>query len=76
MSFGFDKVVSDYIGLSTLTEQSFCPGIETELFYKEGAYDYSIWDEREDIPAIWEIKYQIQTQSTLELCAHMFMPNY
>ena len=53
MSFGFDKVVSDYIGLSTLTEQSFCPGIETELFYKEGAYDYSIWDEREDIPAIW-----------------------
>jgi len=53
MSFGFDKVISDYIGLNDLTEQSFSPGIETELFYKKDSYDYSIWNEREDIPAVW-----------------------
>ena len=52
MSFGFDKVVSDYIGLSTLTEQSFCPGIETELFYKK-VHMIILSGTKEDIPAIW-----------------------
>ena len=53
MGFGYERIVKDYTGMEN--DQSFTPGIETELFYNESeeVLDYSAWDESDEFPAVW-----------------------
>lgn len=73
MSFGFDRIISDYLKSDEFLEQSYTPGIESENFYLPGAYDMSLWDEREDIPAFWGNHItHINTHHVRVMCPYVY----